>query len=351
MSLAVCSIASRSRFALARATAYSLRQHHPDLPFFVLLADEPHELVPAPREAFEVVLFNALDIPDSPGFRFRYGELELSYACTPYLIHHLLRQGYDAVLFLKQETMVLDRLDPLFEMLRRHSLVLTPHLLEPASGPGGLAREISVLRAGAFNGGVVGFSRCDEAFAVLEWWQNKVERECLLDVENGLHYEQRWLDLVLGFAPTCGLVRDPGVNIGHWNITERRIERSDEGYRTGGRPVRIVRFSGYNPARPEMVTRYNPALRVTDIGDAAEIFRHYHRLLLESGWEQLSRLPYAWDFFDNGVPIRPAMRVLYRLLSDAGLRWRDPFRTEGPGSFYAWLRAHRPEAFEAVEHV
>lgn len=348
MKLAACSIASRSRFALARATAQSFRQHHPDLPFFVLLADEPHERVPAIWEPFEVLPFGALEIPESPAFRFRYGELELSYASTPHLIGHLLRQGFDAVLFLKQETMVLDRLDPLFGMLARHSVILTPHLLEPATGPRAAAREITVLRAGVFNGGVLGFSRCDEALRVLAWWQKKVERECLLEVKNGLHYEQRWLDLFPSLAPSCGIVRDPGVNIGHWNIAERRIERCNGSYRTCGRPVRIVRFSGYEPSKPEMVTRYNPTLRVADTGDAAEIFRRYHRLLMDCGWQELSRLPYAWDFFDNGVPISRPMRELYRRLWEIGLRWEDPFCTVGSDSFYAWLRGHRPELFEAV---
>ncbi len=345
---AACSIASRSRIALVRATAHSFRERHPDLPFYVLLADEPHEGVPDASEPFQVVLFEALEIPDSAAFRFRYRELELSYACTPYLIRHLLERGLDRVLFLKQETLVLDRLDPLFEMLLRHSVILTPHLLEPATGADAVAREISVLRAGVFNGGVIGFSRCEEAFAVLEWWQRRVESDCVLQVDHGLHYEQRWLDLVPSLAPGCGIVRDPGVNIGHWNLHERRIRELGGTYRTGADRVRIVRFSGYDPARPEMVSRYNLTLRVGDTADGAAIFRRYQRLLLEFGWEATSRLPYAWDFFDNGVRIHPEMRTLYRRFPDGTSRWRDPFRTAGPATFYGWLREHRPELFEEV---
>lgn len=343
---AACSIASRSRIALARAVAHSFREHHPALPFFVLLADEPHEGIPGSSEPFQVVPFQALEIPDSAAFRFRYEELELSYACTPFLIRHLLLRGFDSVLFLKQETLVLDRLDPLLAMLRRHPVILTPHLLEPATGTDALARELRVLRAGVFNGGVVGFSRCEEALAILQWWQRKVERECLRDVENGLHYEQRWLDLVPSLVPACGIVRDPGVNIGHWNLVERPIVRVSGSYRTRGHRVRIVRFSGYDPARPEMVSRYNLTLRVSDTGDASSIFHRYHRLLLEFAWEETSRLPYAWDFFHNGVPIRVEMRRLYRGFPDAGRRWADPFRTTGQGTFYGWLRACRPELFE-----
>ena len=224
MRLAIATIASRSRVALARATATSLRIHHRTIPFFLLLADGAHEGIGAEGEPFEAIAFEALGIEEEAEFRFRYGEMELSYAVTPFLIGYLLEAGYDGVLFLKQETLVLDRLDPLFEMLERHTVLLKPHLLEAAGGGDGLERERNVLRAGVYNGGVAGLARRAEARQVVRWWQAKTRRLCLLDVEHGLHHEQRWLDFVPSLAPGCGMVRDPGVNVGHWNLAERRIE-------------------------------------------------------------------------------------------------------------------------------
>jgi len=207
MKWAAVTIASRRRAALARATARSFREHHPGVPFRMLLADGAHEGIGGTAEPFSLLLLPELGIPGEAQFRFRYPEMELSYAATPFLIAHALRCGFDGVLFLKQETMVLDRLDPLLAMLERHSVLLTPHLLVPAGGPGALERERNVLRAGVFNGGVLGFSRCEESFRVLEWWQQKTQRLCLLDVEHGLHYEQRWLDscpVWRGSAASCG---------------------------------------------------------------------------------------------------------------------------------------------------
>ncbi len=348
MRVAAATIVSRSRVALARATARSFRGQHPEVPFYCLLADGEHEEIRADREPFEMVRFDALAAPDDECFRFRYGEMELSYAATPFLVAHLLESGFEGVLFLKQETMVLDRVDGLLEMLRRHSVLLTPHLLSPPEGEGEFERARNVLRAGVFNGGVLGFAQCEEARRVLEWWKQKTWRLCLLDVDHGLHYEQRWLDFVPSIAPRCGIVRDPGVNVGHWNLPERRIEAREGRVTACGEPCRIFRFSGYEPERPDRISRYSRA-KVAEAGGAAEVFARYQRLLEECGWRETRALPYAWGVYDNGARISGEARRLYRELGEAARRFGDPFRTAGE-SFYAWLSREHPAALEGGGH-
>lgn len=347
--VAAATIASRSRVALARATARSFREQHPEIPFYCLLADEGHGGIRAGREPFEMIAFGALEVPEPERFCFRYGEMELSYAATPFLIAHLLESGFQSVLFLKQETLVLDRLDSLLEMLERHSVLLTPHFLEPPGGGWALEQERNVLRAGVFNGGVLGFAQCEESQRVLEWWKQKTWRLCLLDVDHGLHYEQRWLDFVPSLAPQCGIVRDAGVNVGHWNLPERRIAVSGGRVTACGAPCRIFRFSGYDPGRPERITRYSAAA-VAEAGEAAEVFARYQRLLEECGWRETRALPYAWDSFDNGARIPYEARRRYRELGDAARRFGDPFRTAGGDTFYAWLAREHPVALRGGGH-
>ncbi|MEJ5369161.1 MAG: hypothetical protein WHT08_12620 [Bryobacteraceae bacterium] len=341
MRAATATIASRSRISLARATAVSCRQHHPELPVFCLLADEPHESIRPGGEPFEILELGSLRIPAEHRLRFRYGEMELSYALTPFLIEHLLRAGFETVIFLKQETMVLDRFDGLLEQLNSASILLTPHFLEPPSGADAFRREWNVLRAGIFNGGVLGFSGCEEAFRVLAWWKQRTLQWCLLDVEQGLHYEQRWLDFLPSLAPGLRIVRDPGVNVGHWNLPERRIRVQGGRVTACGQPCRIFRFSGYDPARPDRISRYSRTM-VAETGDAARVFAAYHQLLLECGWQETHRLPYAWDRFDNGVPIPAEARRLYRALGTEAERFGDPFQTGPADSFFHWWTRRRP---------
>ncbi|GIU77041.1 MAG: hypothetical protein KatS3mg005_0279 [Bryobacteraceae bacterium] len=145
----------------ARATARSFREPHPDVPFRLPLADGAHEGIGGTAEPFSLVLLPELGIPGEAQFRSRCSEMELSCAATPLLIAHARRSGFDAALFLQQETPMLGPLDPLLEMLERHSVILTPHLFEPAAGPGALERERNAHRAGAEPAGVLPARRCD----------------------------------------------------------------------------------------------------------------------------------------------------------------------------------------------
>lgn len=330
-------IASKRYLPLARVTAASFREHHPEIPFCVLLTDEAQGCFDPAREPFRVLPLEELAIAEPLRFRFQYAELELSYACTPYLIEHLLREGYDGVVFLKQETLVLDSLAPVWEMLPRHSVLLTPHFLEPPGGSRAVTWALNVLRAGVFNGGFLAFSRQEEARRVLAWWQRKTRRECFVRPDDGLHFEQRWLDFVPVLAPGCHILRDPGMNVGHWNLPERRIRVREGRVTADGAPCRVFRFSGYRADAPHMVTKYNPEMTVESTGEAAPVFARYQRLLVAAGYHEARGWPYAFGVYDNGEPIPDEARRAYHELNDEARRFGDPFATTGIDSFFRWL--------------
>lgn len=334
---AAATIVSKSYLALARVTAGSFRRHNPDIPFYTLLADEQDGYFDPALEPFHTLQLDQLRMEESSRFRFQYTELELSYACTPYLIDHLLGEGFDGVVFLKQETLVLGSLAPEFDKLQRHTVLLTPHFLEPPVGPRALEWELNVLRAGVFNGGFLAFSSHEEARRVLAWWKEKTSRGCFRAVEDGVHFEQRWLDFVPSFAPGFHILRDPGMNVAHWNLPERRICVGGGRVMADGMPCRVFRFSGYQPEAPHRVTRYNPKMTVESTGDAAEVFALYQSMLGSAGYHECRRWPYAYGFFDNGAPISDRARLTYHDLGDEASRFGDPFATAHEGSYFRWL--------------
>ena len=330
-------IASKSRLALARVTAGTFRQHNPEIPFCLLLTDEEQGCFDPVREPFRTLPLDHIRIEEPLGFRFQYTELELTYACTPYLIDHLLDEGFDGVVFLKQETMVCDSLTPVFDRLRQQSIMLTPHFLEPPGGSRTVEWALNVLRAGIFNGGFLAFSSHEEARRILAWWKRKTYRDCLLSPETGIHYEQRWLDFIPSLAPGSHILRDPGMNVGHWNLPERRIRVRDGRITADGEPCRVFRFSGYQPESPHMVTRYNPDMTVESTGEAAEVFHRYQSLLEAAGYWKTRHWPYAYGHYDNGVPVPETARRIYRDLDTKARRFGDPFATAHPDSFFRWL--------------
>jgi hypothetical protein len=337
--LAAGTIASKSRFAAARVVAASFREHHPQIPFFVALADEVEGCFDPSAEPFAVIPIAELGIPGLRTVAFRQSEMELSCAATPWLLAHLLERGFDGVLFFKQESLVLGDFAPVAARLERHPILLTPHLASPPAGDAAVERELAVILAGAYNVGFLAVAAAPQARRFLAWWGERTIADCRHAVAEGMHFEQRWLNLVPGYFEGAHLVREPGANVGHWNLPERRIEIVGGEVRVDGEPGRLMRFSGYDPRRPEWATRHSDRLRVADLGDAAELFARYRAALLAAGDEVTRAWPYAFARFADGVAIPDAARALHRELGAGAGRFGDPFAGPASGSFRAHLAA------------
>ena len=331
-------IAAKRHLSLARVLAASFREHHPDIPFFVLLADEVDGRFDPGHEPYQILQLGELAIPDLPRFRFHYRQQELTYAATPYLLTHLLDRGFTSACFFKQESLVLNDLGPILDRLADHSILLTPHLLKPLTGDDRHQRELNILQSGVYNVGFLGVTKTETTRAFLGWWQDRLYRFCRHNIPQGMHYEQRWLDLVPAFFEGVHILRDPGFNVGHWNLSERAIHDVENQFTVDGEVCRFFRFSGFDPDQPLAVTRYSSRLTMADIGGAATLFERYLARLEEAGYHETKSWPYAYDYFDNAVPIPDLARELYRNLGDDVARFGDPFRTAGSDSYFQWLR-------------
>lgn len=324
--LAAATIVARSHVSYARVLAASFRRHHPDVPFFVLLADELDGYFDPETEPFRLLRLDQVNIPDLRRVRFQYSKQELSYAATPYLLSHLLDQGFRGVAFMKQESLVVGDMSRVLDLIGAHSIVMAPHLLEPLTGADRFERELNILQSGIYNVGFLGVSETPAGRAFLAWWQDRTSRNCLHDVPNGMHFEQRWLDLVPAYFEDYRIVREPGFNVGHWNLPERE------------EPFTFVRFSGFNPDTPDVITRYSTRLTAAAVGEAHEVFRRYARLMKDAGHDHTRNWPYAYDRYDNGTEVSDAARKAYRALDDEMVRQLDdPWLTAGENSFLRWF--------------
>jgi hypothetical protein len=323
--------------SLARVLARSFHEHHAGIPFFVLLADEVDGWFDPAQEPFELIPLAALDIPHAERFRFRYAKQPLSYATTPFLLAHLVDRGFGRVLFFKQESLVLGDHSQVLDRLTRHPLVLTPHLLSPLAGPDAAGRELNILQSGVFNVGLLGVAAGETTLRFLAWWQDRVSTHCAHAIADGIHYEQRWLDLVPAYFPTAHVLRDPAFNVAHWNLPDRRVEIRGDRVFADGHPCRLFRFSGYDPDAADRPTRYSTRLTWETVGPARIVFERYRRALDAEEFQSTRHWPYAYGAFDNGVPIPDFVRHLYRQAGDGVARFGDPRVTGTRDSYYQWL--------------
>ncbi len=323
MSLAVVTAASGNYVPMARVMAASLRRHHPDVPVLLGLSDRG---LHGSGEPFELVPLEELALPELERFLFRCTRLEAAVAIKPFVLERALALGYDAALYIDVDMTALGDLSALLTAAERHAITLVPHLLEPLTGADRVARELNILQSGVFNGGLVGVTNSETGRAFLRWWQRQLAVECRHSLAEGMHYDQRWLDLVPSYFEDVHLYDDPTVNVAHWNLPERDVAT-----------CRLFHFSGYDPDRPEVLTRYSSRLSLDDVPAVRPLFARFGAEVLAAGWVEAQLRPYAFGSFDNGVPIADAARAVHRDLGEEADRFGDPFRTDGPESFFHWL--------------
>lgn len=342
-SVAAGTVIANNYLSSARVLARSFAEHHPDVAFHVLLCDEIQNRFDPADEPFEIIPFGAINMVHPEGLRFRYPVQHLSIAAKPYLFEHLFGLGYERVLFLDADILITGDLAPLIDPRTESSIALTPHLLSPLEGASRAERELSIIRAGTFNGGCLSVRNDAHGRAFIAWWRERLRYHMIHDVARGLHGDQRWLDLAAVFFEGVSVVRDPAINVAYWNLPERPISWEGQKLMVGGAPCRFFHFSGFSPDSPDILTRHmthrdplSPAV--------LRLLEQYSRMLLASGYSESKHWPYAWQHFDNGVRIPEIARSEYRDLGAAAAdRFGDPFDPSESRSFFEWLRTVEPD--------
>ena len=335
--LAVGTIVAKNYLPFARFIAESFRRHHPGIPFFVVLADEVDGYFDPAAEPFSMLTLHDLAIPDLKRFCFHYSRQQVVTAAKAYLLSYLLERGFASAVFFDADILILGNLAPLFAVVQKHAIVLTPHLLAPLTGGAQEARELNILLSGTYTGGFLGVSDTPSSRSFLAWWQDRLYEHCCHAVARGMHYDQHWLDLVPVYFDGVHILRDPTYNVAYWGLPERNVHVPENLLPVDTQPCRFFHFSGFDPEQPPAVTRYSPRLTMGNVGPAVSLFDHYATLLSEAGYHAAKNWPYAYRCFDNGVAIPRAVRQLYRDLGNSAERFGDPCRAGGTDSYFRWL--------------
>jgi glycosyltransferase involved in cell wall biosynthesis len=349
--LAVCTIVSKNYLAYARVLAESLRQHHPDSQFFVLLVDRVDGHFDPRAEPFCLVEIEHLPIPDVARFCFQYNVVELNTAAKPYFLAHLFEKyGLRKVVYLDPDIMILHDLHKLSALLDEHAIVLTPHMLAPLDDQRH-PNELDILKSGAYNLGFIALANQPVTHQFLHWWQQRLYTGCQANFARGLFVDQRWIDLVPGYFAGVHVLRDPGYNVAYWNLHERAVTMRDGQPFVNDGPCYFVHFSGYDPTDPQRVSKYQERYTMADVGDAVQLFDRYGDRLLAHGFDTTRRWPYTFGSFDNGIKIPDLVRRIYLKLGDEAARFGNPFTTSGEDTFFRWLKSFQRRQLPPLLHA
>lgn len=312
MKTAVFTIVSLNYGAFAQTLMQSLQQHHPEWDRHVLVVDRCEDLNQVGGGLFTATGIEALPLPKMQEFLFRYDIMELNTAAKPYMFAHLRRQGYERVVYLDPDILVMDKLVDVERLLDEGAAaVVTPHLTARLDD-GLMPNEQVIMRAGAYNLGFLAVGSLPASDDFIAWWADKLEYGAVVDIPQGLFTDQKWIDLAPGMFGGFAILRDPGYNLAYWNLPHRPVTTAHGAWFAGGQPLRFFHFSGFDPLNPQPFSKHQDRLDLDTIGPAKELALDYARRLIANGFASAKGQPYAFGRFRDGTPIPMAVRVLYR---------------------------------------
>jgi len=180
---AVFTIVSKNYWAFARTLMQSLAKAQPDWERHVLLVDRQTEPTLPDDGIFATTLVEELDLPDIKGFLFRYAIMELNTAVKPWMFEHLRKRGYQRIVYLDPDILVLKPLVDVERLLEEGATaVVTPHLTAPLNDNRSPS-ELDIMRSGVYNLGFMAIGESPEADQMILWWQQKLERHCVVDLD------------------------------------------------------------------------------------------------------------------------------------------------------------------------
>jgi len=335
--MTTCVYTSFNKKYLPRAMvlAASVARHHPEVTRVAVLVDEPSEEDRAlilghfdelllARELFELDVFGP--------WMFGHDVVEACTAVKGHALAALLQRGFDRVLYMDPDTVLLNPLVEVFSALGQGSVVLTPHCLQAERADGPLENERSSLRYGVFNLGFLAVRNDANGRALAGWWSDRLWRFCIDDPANGLFTDQKWFDLVPGLFDGVRVLRDPGYNVASWNLNARELSITDQVWVNGDRPLAFFHFTKVRGVGDLMLQR-----NAISWGPVKEVYNWYLRELdQKDSLCQHVNVAWAYAGYADGQAVPLAHRRTYRQDPAFKAQFPDPFRV-GPGSFRDWL--------------
>lgn len=222
--IAICTVCSRSYLPQAMTMIWSLQRLSDRYSYHVYLSDmtagSGQELIKKYPEvefffidqfADDQILDNALLLND-----LEFNTSLKSIALSEVLARYRRKTFYcDSDLYFLAEPLAA------IAALDHGGVLLTPHQVAPSSDES----DFQMSRAGVFNSGFFGVAgRVGDEVA--GWLEHKSRHFCLLEPEEGIFVDQKWLDLIPALFGDVQILRDPAYNLAYWNIESRGLQES-----------------------------------------------------------------------------------------------------------------------------
>lgn len=339
----VFTIVAKNYIGLAQILEESLKENNSNVDFYIFVADEfeaDFDLEKLPSNILIARKELNISVQQWTDMSFKY---DLTEFCTSIkaasFSYFIEKTAYEKIIYLDPDIYIYSSLNPIYEMLENHSIVLTPHITNIQDVFLGDRSESGLMSTGVFNLGFCGVKRSFATKKLISWWHERLLDKCYIDSHDSYYTDQKWMDFLPCYFNSNELYisRHLGMNIAPWNFFERKIFICNDNLQVCDRleknenssvPVIFVHYSGYNYNEMKKgniiqnnisnIKEYNDIKLLTDvyskkIHEKSEIFDKY------------IKEKYSFGTFENGVEIIGFHRRIYRSLVNKGFVFENPF--------------------------
>jgi len=325
---AAYTIATANYLAQSKTTGLSFVKSNPDYQFIIFLLDkEGNEVTESEFVPLQIIEVEKASIDGFNEMLERYSAFELSNSLKPFLALYLFKNflSIDNLIYIDSDVYVYGVVKEIDSLLIQNNIILTPHLNTPMPLDGALIDEKSILNSGLYNGGFVALKRSEEAFRFLDWWKERLFTECIVDFSKGLFVDQIWLNLVPVYFKGVYILQNPGYNMAHWNLYERKVSVTNSVYYVNERyPLVFFHFSGFDFNKPHLISKYQTRYDLALRNDLVELFRDYFNAVIENGYHTYVTIP--WFYGDKKIIPEISKKIEdQRILAKLATRTRVAF--------------------------
>jgi len=322
MKQTVFTICSANYLPTVKVLMDSLSRYEPATRRVLVLVE--HDYAPDDAEALgrlldcEILLCRDLALPRERQMAFQYDITEFNTAVKPYVFQRLFDQGDEAVIYLDPDIRLYAPLSDLWEQLRHHGAVVTPHLTAPLPDDGLSPSNENMARCGQFNFGFVGFNQSPAARRFIDWWAQRLADHCIFHPHHFYFVDQFYGAMVASFIPNIKVWHHQGYNYAYWNAPQRELVRDGQGWNTLDGPLVFFHFSGFPHDDPLALSRHQNRYRAPEGSPIAELALEYAAEVAANAQPvQAFVQAYSFGAYSDGVVISAFERHAYRDLPQA----------------------------------
>lgn len=342
----IFTIVAKNYLPRARTLGDSIKELHPDIDFYIILADEVDGYIDLVKEKYKTIEAKELNIPGFYEMAFKYNVLEFCTAIKPFIFTFLFKEhGYKNIIYFDPDIRVFSSLNSIYEHLDSNFIVITPHLVYPELNFTGHVSQEELLFVGMFNLGFIAVSNSERGLFFISWWEKRLKDKCYADKMSALHVDQKWIDFLPGFYEQGVFIsRHLGMNVSVWNIHERKILSDGDQIIVESRfdnrkvPLVFYHYTGFDIGKLQLIHKNVPSSKISLYPDYTKVLEIYNHELVANGYYDCINWPYYYDKFADGTVVIEFYRRLFRVAISNGFQFTNPFETDG-NSFYRCLNS------------